>query len=225
MRGMRGLALVLLLASACGALYEWGGPARRGVRELKANEYDQALRDLTKGRADFPGAAVIPYDEAVAHLGRGVADSAAARFQEASRLRGDPARAAASYNLGNLAMRAKDYGSAVRAYKDALRVAPHDTDAKRNLEEALREMRRPNPQDRKSPPSGGNGPPTQQGNDRPQPNTGPGGTRPNPPPRGSPGAFTREEAEHWLESLEQERRARRQEDKGQPSQENGNRDW
>ena len=219
----RGLWLALLFASACGALYEWGGPARRGVREIKAQKYDEALHDLSKGRADFPGTSVVPYDEAVAHLGRGAADSAAARFQEATRLRGDAARAAASYNLGNLAMRAKDYASAARAYRDALRVTPHDGDAKRNLEEALREMRQPNQQDRKSPPSRGNGPPTPQGNDRPQPTPAP--SKSTPPPRGSAGAFTKEEAEHWLESLEQERRARRQEDKGQSSQENGNRDW
>jgi tetratricopeptide (TPR) repeat protein len=221
----RALALAVLLAVSCGALYEWGGPARRGVKELKAKHYDEALRDLAKGRADFPGASVIPYDEAVAHLGRGSADSAAARFQEASRLRGEAPREAAAYNLGNLAMRAKDYGSAARSYREALRLKPGDVDAKKNLEEALRQMRQPNPQNRKNPPSGGSGPPTPQGNQNPAPRQGPGGSTSTPPPRGSSGAFTKEEAEHWLEALESERRARRQESKGHGSQENGNRDW
>ena len=52
----RALALLLLALTACGAFYEWGGPARRGVRDLKARRYDEALRGLEKGRADFPGA-------------------------------------------------------------------------------------------------------------------------------------------------------------------------
>jgi hypothetical protein len=120
-------------------------------------------------------------------------------------------------------MRARDYASAARSDREALRLKPGDTDAKKNLEQALREMRQPNPQNRKPPPSGGSGPPTPQGNQNPQPS--PGGSAPTPPPRGSSGAFTKEEAERWLEALESERRARRQETKGQGSQENGNRDW
>ena len=221
----RGLALAWLVLAACGAFYEWGGPARRGVQELKQKRYDESLHDLANGRGDFPGAAVIPYNEALAHLGRGAADSAAARFQEAARLRGAAPREAAAYNLGNMALRAKDYSSAARSYREALRLEPKDVDAKKNLEEALRQLRQPNPQNRKNPPSGGSGPPTPQGNQRPQPSQGPGGSTPTPPPRGSSGAFTKEEAEHWLEALESERRARRQEGKGQANQENGNRDW
>jgi len=221
----RGVLLALFVLVTCGAFYEWGGPARRGVRELKKKRYDEALQDLRSGRADFPGAAVVPYDEGLAHLGRGAADSAAVRFQESARLRGDAPREAALYNLGNLAMRARDYASAARSYREALRLKPKDGDAKRNLEEALRQMRQPNPEDRKNPPSGGGGPRTPQGNERPQPSTGPSGSKPTPPPRGSAGAFTKEEAERWLEALESERRAKRQEAKGRSGEENGNRDW
>jgi len=195
------------------------------VRELKEKRYDDALRDLSKGRADFPGAAVVPYDEGLAHLGKGAADSAAVRFREATRLRGDVGREAAAYNLGNLAMRAKDYAIAAASYREALRLRPQDLDAKRNLEEALRQMRQPRqPQQSrnpKSPPSGGSGPPPP--GDRPQPS--PPQRPQTPPPRGSSGAFTKEEAERWLDALEAERRARRQEGKGRPTQENGDRDW
>src|SRR6267143_2000850 len=117
---MRLPALLLLALTALGAVYEWGGPARRGARALRAGRYDEALRALEAGRADMPDAAVIPYDEGLAHLGKGEPDSAAARFQEAMRLKGDAARAAAAYNLGNQAMRAKDYS---RAAADA-RIEP-----------------------------------------------------------------------------------------------------
>ncbi len=220
----RALALLLLALAANGAGYEWGGPARRGVRDLKAGRYDDALRELTKGRADFPGASVVPYDEGVAHLGKGEADSAAVRFQEAMKLRGDRPREAAAYNLGNIAMRAKDYAGAARSYKEALRVSPSDRDAKRNLEEALRRMRRPSPADRPNPPSGSQGPPN-TGGGRPQSAPSAPGKGEPPPPRGGAGAFTKEEAERWLQALESERRGRRQEGKGHPEEETGNRDW
>jgi len=228
---IRALTLLLLALTAVGAGYEWGGPARRGVRDLKAGRFDEALRELREGRADFPGAAVIPYDEGLALLGKGQADSAATRFQEAMRLRGDRPREAAAYNLGNIAMRAKDYARATRSYKEALRLRPSDLDAKKNLEEALRRMRQPNSADRRNPPSGGKGPPTPGGTDRSMPKPQPGGRGDRgdrgqtPPPRGGAGEFTKEEAERWLQALESERRARRQEGKGQPGQETGDRDW
>jgi tetratricopeptide (TPR) repeat protein len=222
----RALALLLLALTACGAAgYEWGGPARRGVRDLKAGRFDEALRALSRGRADFPGASVIPYDEGLGYLGKGQADSAAIRFQEAMRLRGDPPREGASYNLGNLAMRAKNYGSAARSYREALRLRPSDVDAKKNLEEALRMMRQPNSPDRQKPPSGKQGPPPPGGKEQPTPQPSSGQQGEKPPPRARAGEFTQEEAEHWLQALESERRARRQEGKGRPEQETGNRDW
>ena len=221
----RALALLLLALTAAGAGYEWGGPARRGVRDLKAGRFDEALRELREGRADFPGASVIPYDEGLALLGKGQADSAATRFEEAIRLRGDRPREAAAYNLGNLAMRAKDYARAARSYKEALRLHHSDLDAKKNLEEALRRMRQPNNQDRRSPPSGGKGPPPPGGKQQSVPKPEAGGRGQTPPPRGSAGEFTKEEAERWLQALESERRARRQEGKAPPEQETGNRDW
>ena len=219
-------ALLLLALTACGALYEWGGPARKGVRELKAGRYDEALKALRAGRAEMPREAAIPYDEALAHLGKGQSDSAAVRYQEAMGLRGDTAREAAAYNLGNVAYRAKDYGRAAGYYKEALRIRPDDRDAKRNLEEALRQLRRGKPENRKQPPSGGSGPPAPRGSQSPQPRQGPGGKGTSPPtPRGGAGEFTKEEAERWLQALEAERRARRQEGKTQSQEEMGNRDW
>jgi len=140
------------------------------------------------------------------------------------KLRGDPARAAAAYNLGNIAMRGKDYRRAAGYYKEALRVAPGDLDAKRNLEEALRRMRQPRSSNRQQPPSGGKGPPpNSDGSQNPLPRQGPG--KGEPPPRGSAGEFTKQEAERWLQALESERRARRQESKAKPGEGGGNRDW
>jgi len=224
----RAPALLLLMLVATGAVYEWGGPARRGVRELKASRFDEALRALEAGRADFPASAVLPYDEGLAHMGKGQPDSASARFREAMGQPGDPAREAAAYNLGNQLMRVKDYGRAAQYYKDALRIRPDDLDAKRNLEEALRRIRQsPSEQHGQPPPWSGGGPRSRNGEKNPSPRPTPGGRGEAPPapvPHGG-GQFTKEEAERLLQALESERRGQRQEGKARPEQETGNRDW
>ncbi|TMQ57326.1 MAG: hypothetical protein E6K76_10795 [Candidatus Eisenbacteria bacterium] len=222
----RGAALLVLTLTALGAIYEWGGPARKGVRALRAHRLDEALDALRAGRSEMPSSAVIPYDEALAHLGRGEADSAQIRFGEAMTLRGDPARAAAAYNMGNQSMRAMRFAEAARYYREALRITPRDLDAKRNLEEAIRRLRQPLGQPRREPQAGGAGPPTPGGRENPVPQPMGGGAKePRQTPRGSSGEFTREEAEQWLQALESERRARMHEDQGRRQEETGHRDW
>ena len=220
----RGIALLLLALVALGAIYEWGGPARRGVRALKSHQYDEALSALRAARSEMPNSAEIPYDEALAHLGKGEPDSAQVRFEEAMTLRGDAARAASGYNLGNQSMRARKFAEAARYYRDALRVAPRDLDAKRNLEEAIRMMRQSPPSRRQ--PQTGAGPPAPGGREKQFPLPSGGGQgEARQAPRGSSGEFTRQEAEQWLQALESERRARKHEGKGRPEEETGHRDW
>ncbi len=220
----RGIALWLLLASALGAFYEWGGPARRGVRELRARRYERALEALRAARAGSPQSAVIPYDEALVHASRGEADSAQALYQEAITLRGDRARASAAYNLGNGSMRGNRFGEAARLYREALRIEPKDGDTKRNLEEAIRRLRGQPPSARRS--GGGSGPPMPNlgSNHSPSQRSGSEGSQAKTPPRGG-AEFTRQEAEQWLQALESERRASRREGGRRAEEETGKRDW
>ena len=223
----RQIALWLLLTTALGAAYEWGGPASRGVRDLKAKRYDEALAGLREGRSDHPGDAALPFDEALAHLGKGEVDSALVRYREAMRSRGDHARAAASFNLGNEAMRAKRYREATELYRESLRARPDDMDSKRNLEEALRLAR--GVQHHAPAQGGGNGPPAPGGGRTPiaAPDSpgGKGETMAPSPPQGASGEFTRPEAERWLDALEAERRGSRNQGKVQQEEESGRRDW
>lgn len=223
----RGLALFLLVGTALGASYEWGGPARRGVRALKARHYDEALEAFRAGRADHPGSAALRFDEALAHLGKGEMDSAYAQYREATALRGDRARAAAAFNLANEAMRAKRYQDATGLYRESLRIRPGDLDAKRNLEEALRLAR--GAQERSPAQGDGKGPSAPGGGRSPAPSPDSPGvkgeTKDSAAPRGGSGEFTRPEAERWLEALEAERRGSRHQGKAQPEQETGRRDW
>jgi len=222
-------ALLLLLAPGLiGAGYEWGGPAGRGVRQLREKRFDAARRSLREGRPDFPRSAALPYDEGLALGGAGYPDSAAAAYEEALTLDGNAARAAAAYNLGNLAMRSRRYADARDRYRQALRIDPRGADAKRNLEEAIRRLRAEQP----PPPAGGGRPdsstappgagPPPPGAPEPQVS---GERRQTPPPRGTR-EFTREEAERWLEALERERQGERREPaKASPEEQPNERDW
>jgi tetratricopeptide (TPR) repeat protein len=228
----RTIVLFLVAPVFLGALYEWGGPPARGVRALRAHRYDEALGALHEGRKELPRSAALRYDEALALEGSGRAAEAEDAYKAALLHEGDRARAAAAFNLGSKAMRDRLYPQAVQWYRESLRVNPADPTSKRALEEALRRVREAPPsgapqrapgQQGQSPPSAGSPPPGGSPPGEP-PNAAPNRTAPPPGTRGG-GEFSREEAEHWLDALEAERRAGRQEDRRGSSGAGGGRDW
>jgi len=230
-RALGAAIMTLLVYGALGAAYEWGGAARRGVRQLKQGETAAAIHSLGEGRAELPKSAAVRYDQGLAFRKLGLADSARSAFNDAIRLRGDEARSAAAYNLGNEALRKNRLEEAVEAYKQSLRVDPKRADAKKNLEEALRRLREGKPpptppssggggsQGPAGPGSGGGG-----GGGNPQGTPAPGGRQPSPTAKGP--IPSRSEAELWLDALESERRSERQREKqnAEPRRENV-RDW
>ena len=213
----------LLLAAAflsLGAFYEWGGPAARGIRELREGKAKEAIASLEEARRERSRAGAIRYDQALAFRAAGMADSARAAYRDAMELDGEPARAASAYNLGNESLNSGKFDDAIASYREALRRDPRRPDAKRNLEEALRRARSA----RKEPQSGSSG--TQgegsggtenrQGGSTPPPpgsssapERRPGDSSPDPAANLGAPLPSQAEAEHWLEALEAERRAGR----------------
>ncbi|HET9941036.1 MAG TPA: tetratricopeptide repeat protein [Candidatus Eisenbacteria bacterium] len=232
-----GLAPWLLLAlGASGAVYEWGGAAGRGMRQLKEKHPKEAAQSFREAERELPRSAAVRYDRALALGAAGQADSAREAYRETftSRdLRGNPARSAAAYNLGNESLQQGRYDEAAKLYRQSLTIDPNRADAKKNLEEAIRRGRNRPPQAS----SGGQGqggegssgsgtsgqsPPGSQPNTPPP--TRPPGSAPQPPGQMS-GTPSPSEAEHWLNALEEERKsARRQERAGSP-QETKDKDW
>jgi len=239
---MRRIAVLLVLwAAGTGAFYEWGGAAARGVRELKKGNNREAIEALRKGRTELPHSAAVRYDEGLAYRGLGLADSALAAYRDAAGapwLEGDRARSAAAFNLGNEAMRANDFGEAVREYRQSLRFDPTRIDAKKNLEEAIRRVRN---QKQKSQGGGGGKGPQSQGKENPQSGGGTNqqGMPPQPQQQGGAPEKTdkgrvpqlgnaipdRADAEHWLDALESERRASKMRDERGEEKAEGQRDW
>ncbi|MGE5175048.1 MAG: hypothetical protein ACM3JJ_01630 [Hyphomicrobiales bacterium] len=236
-RALAPLALLLAWGALLGAAYEWGGPAARGVGELKKKENAAALRSLAEGARDLPRSAAVPFDRALAFQRLGFADSARASYDTALRLHGREARAAAAYNLGNEALRKGKISEAIERYKESLREDWKRKDAKRNLEDAIRRARAMQPPPT-PPQSGGAGSrgPTGPGKGGGSGTTPPANAPPGTPPPGNMkreapkdlgGPIpSRQEAELWLNALESERRAQRERDQSHRDQpERSGRDW
>ena len=235
--GLANAALLFAWVAALGAAYEWGGPSARGVRQLREKRHAEAIGSLEQGRKDLPRSAAVRYDQGLAAHALGLGDSARSAWGEAATaLDGTRARAAAAYNLGNDALRAGKLDEAIDWYRTSLRTDWKRADAKRNLEEALRRLREARPAP--TPPasggkgqSGPSGPGKGGGNDpRQNPNAGPGSPPPNEDkPSETPSAKGpipgKEEAEHWLQALESERRSQRAKEQRRQSEERGGRDW
>lgn len=233
-----GLGLAVLVA---GAGYEWGGPAKRGIRQLKEGKPRDAATSFEEARRERPYASAIRFDQALAFEGLGLPDSARAAYSEARNLEGAAGRAAAAYNQANAAYNAGRFDEAIEGYRAALRDDPKRADAKRNMEEALRRSRDSNRKQLQGSSgtsgngSGGSG--QRQGGNTPPPPNGPSAPNPsqgsgkqgagNKPSLGAPNP-SREEAEHWLDALEAERRAGRNRDqaaKRSSGESRSDRDW
>lgn len=179
--------------------------------EAAGAPFEQALRLA-------PEAAETRFNAGTARLAAGE-EGAGALLEGAARDAAPELAPHAWYNLGNARLGGGDAAGAVAAYVESLRRDPSSTDAKHNLELALRELERQRSAERggegEAPPNEereqqqGGSPPPRPGEEEPQPES----------PAGSEGAeefepqpdMTRDQAEALLEaveSLEREQRRR-----------------
>jgi tetratricopeptide (TPR) repeat protein len=119
----------------------------RAIAESKQGDEGKrrAVEDEETALRLAPDDPLVQYDAGTARLEGGDARGAAPLLDRAAQAlarEGNPGAgraAAAHYNLGNAHLSAGDAAAAVEAYKQALREAPGDRDAKWNLELALKE--------------------------------------------------------------------------------------
>jgi tetratricopeptide (TPR) repeat protein len=129
---------------------------KRGDAKTAVATADSALRLA-------PETPLARYNAGTARLAAGdrsLAADAEPLLEGAVKTAGRDLAVAASYNLGNARFGAGDFAGAVEAYKQTLRAAPANGDAKFNLELALRAQRRQrqSPQRGIGPRGGGNRP-------------------------------------------------------------------
>jgi Ca-activated chloride channel homolog len=141
-----------------------------GQRHYKDGNGPGALDAFTKAAAARPGDPRARFNLADALYKNGKLDEAQAHYEGLAADARSPLAAPARYNLGNTLFQKKDYPGAVRAYRDALRLLPGDTDTRHNLELALRaqqeQQKQQQQQQKEQPPEGRDRKDQKQGQDQ-----------------------------------------------------------
>lgn len=226
------------------SIFNWSQNSK-GNQFYQNKQYPEALDAYREAQKRTPESPVIHYNTGNTLYRQGKFKDAAQEYRQATE-GGAPLNARACYNLGNSLYRNGQLQDAVEAYKRALRITPHDVDAKYNLEfvqRQLQDKQQPPPssenddkedssknQQNKKDPSKNESKPDQseqqpsQQQDRSRDNKNQN-MNPSPPPQ--PGDMSREEAERLLNALNKDeqdlqKRLRKQ----RPAQqENPGKDW
>jgi Ca-activated chloride channel family protein len=109
-----------------------------GRAEYARGSHPQALSAFERAAAARPQDPATRFNVADGLYKNGKYDEAATVFRALGDDAASKVTAASRYNLGNSLYQKQDYGGAIQAYRDALRVAPGDADTRHNLELALR---------------------------------------------------------------------------------------
>jgi len=167
-----------------------------GNRLYQQRKYDDALKMYVDAQASRPGAPELHYNIGNVLFRKKEYDKAVEEYLRAQAAADPVLSEAAIFNRGNALLMQGRPEEAIQAYVRALRARPDDTDAKRNLEIALRLL-----DEKKKQQQQGKG---QDQNKNPQQEPQQGGGRGRPPQQKNPGEMTEEEARQVLEALQQE---------------------
>jgi Ca-activated chloride channel family protein len=120
-----------------------------GRRHYDEGNGAKAVEAFSKAAAARPNDPRAKFNLADALYKAGKFDEAKAIYESLATDARSPLALAARYNLGNTHFQKRDFADAVKAYREALRLSPHDADARRNLELALdalkQEQKKPDP--------------------------------------------------------------------------------
>jgi tetratricopeptide (TPR) repeat protein len=140
---VRTLVAVVLLSFLSGL---FGGKAHReserGNREYEAGNLDEALRHYTEAQVPAPDAPELHYDIGNVLYRRQDFDGAAEAYRRSMAGPETALGPDAAYNLGNTLFQQQRFQDAAGAYRQTLEARPGDADARRNLELALRALKR-----------------------------------------------------------------------------------
>jgi Ca-activated chloride channel homolog len=121
-----------------------------GRREYARGNHPEALRAFEGAAGARPADPRGRFNLADALYKTGKYDEAAELFRGLGEDAGGLA-SSARFNLGNTLFQKQDYRGAVQAYRDSLRLAPGEEDARRNLELALRALREQQEKEKRDP--------------------------------------------------------------------------
>jgi Ca-activated chloride channel family protein len=116
--------------------------AAEGKADYERGNHPAALQSFERAAALRPADPRARYNLADGLYKNGKFPEAAALYRSLGEDSRSPLAAPSRYNLGNTLFQQQDYKGAVAAYREALRVAPDDGDTLRNLEMALRALKK-----------------------------------------------------------------------------------
>ncbi|MFQ5738410.1 MAG: tetratricopeptide repeat protein [Acidobacteriota bacterium] len=146
-------ACVSLLVSVSGPIL--AQPARKDVaagnKFFQQGKFDEAQRQYEQALREDPDSAGIRFNVGDALFKKKSFQEASKSFLDAVQSEDAELKSKAFYNLGNSLFRQGKLAQSILAYQRALRILPHDPDAKYNLEFAQEKLK----QKQKSPPQKG----------------------------------------------------------------------
>jgi tetratricopeptide (TPR) repeat protein len=200
--GTAGLLLFLALAFSIPAVADEAAKKNNaGNRLYEQKKFDDALKLYVDAQASRPGAPELHYNIGNVLFRKKEYDKAVEEYLRAQAAPDPVLAQAAQFNRGNALMSQGRLEDAIQAYVQALRARPDDTDAKRNLELALRLLEQKKKKQQQQPQQDKNQ--DQNKNPQQQPQQGEGGGRP-PQQQKKPGEMSEDEARQVLEALQQE---------------------
>jgi Ca-activated chloride channel family protein len=143
---MRRLAVFIALSLAALALAGCGSSVEKlnndGNEAFGEQDYEGAMTAYQQAQGKSPELAEPHYNAANTHYRQQAYDQAQQEIEQAlvSERTQEGLDEHSYYNLGNTFVQAQQYGAAIEAYKEALRLDPNDLEAKQNLELALRKL-------------------------------------------------------------------------------------
>ncbi len=145
MIGFRRLFAGLLLAGLLsGSQPLWSQAGREkvleGNRNFSEGDYDKALELYREALEESPDSPAIRFNLGDAHFKKEEMEDAADSFSQALQSEDPEIKSRAQYNLGNSLYRQGKLQESLSAYREALKVAPGDRDAKHNLEFVLKQL-------------------------------------------------------------------------------------
>jgi len=123
--------------------------ATEGRSDYERGNHPAALQAFERAATLRPADPAARYNMADGLYKNGKFPEAATLYRSLAEDARSPLAAPSRYNLGNTLFQQQDYKGAIQAYRDALRMAPDDTDTLRNLESALRALKQQEEQQKK----------------------------------------------------------------------------